>query len=166
MARVYVSVGSNIDREQHVRAALDALRARFGPIAVSTVYESEAVGFDGDAFYNLVVGFDTTDDVHAVAAALDAIEDANGRRRDGPRFSSRTLDLDLLLYDELVLNEPGLQLPRDEIPRFAFVLKPLLELIPDGVHPLSGRRYADLWAEFDADSQPLRPVVLDPAAAG
>ena len=162
MARVYVSVGSNIERERHVRAALVALEQRFGSVAVSTIYESAAVGFDGAAFYNLVVAFDTDEEVHAVAAALDAIEDANGRRRNGPRFSSRTLDLDLLLYDDLVLDEPGLRLPRKEIPDYAFVLKPLLELAPDGVHPVSGRRYAELWAEFDVDSQPLRPVTLAP----
>lgn len=160
MARVYVSVGTNIDRERHVRAALDALEAHYGAVQCSTIYETAAVGFDGDDFYNFVVGFDTGESPVEVAAQLRAIEDANGRVRTGPRFSSRTLDLDLLLYDDLVLEEGRLQIPRDEITHQAFVLAPLAEIAGERRHPLLGASFAQLWAEFPKTGLTLRPVPL------
>ena len=97
MAQVYISIGSNIEADKHIRAAVDALREHYGELVISSVYESEAVGFEGDNFLNLVVGLQTDEDVHAVAGMLHKIEDENGRLRDGPRFSSRTVDLDLLM---------------------------------------------------------------------
>lgn len=160
MARVYVSIGSNIDRERHVRAALDALEAHYGRVQCSTVYETDAVGFAGDSFYNLVVGFDTAERPTDVANRLRAIEDANGRERAGARFSARTLDLDLLLYDDLIVEEGRLQLPRDEITRYAFVLKPLAEIAGALRHPLTGRTYAQLWEEFPRKDAGIRAVEL------
>ena len=160
MARVYVSVGTNIDREHHVRAALDALVAHYGAVQCSTIYETAAVGFDGDDFYNLVVGFDTEEPPTEVAAQLRAIEDANGRLRSGPRFSSRTLDLDLLLSDDVILDEGRLQIPRDEITHQAFVLAPLAEIAGERRHPLTGTTFAQLWAEFPQADATLRPVQL------
>ena len=100
MARAYISVGSNIDRERNVKAALDALSAAYGKLHTSSVFESEPVGFEGDPFYNLAVGLDTSQSVGALANVLRKIEDACERRRDTPRFSPRTLDLDLLAYDD------------------------------------------------------------------
>ena len=160
MARVYVSIGSNIEREQNIRAGLTDLERRFGALTLSTVYESEAVGFSGDNFYNLVAAFDTELTPQQVAAELRAIEEDHGRVRNGPRFSSRTLDIDLLLYDAVVLQEGKLELPRDEITKNAFVLLPLAELAPDLEHPVLHQRYAELWASFDQASQPLWPVQL------
>ncbi len=158
MARIYISIGSNIDRENRVRAAVRALREQYGDLAVSSVYESEAVGFAGDPFLNLVVGCDTEQTVFEVHARLRAIEEANGRVRGGERFSARTLDLDLLTYDALVLDEQGVQIPRDEITKNAFVLWPLAELAPMTPHPLSGQRYGALWAAYDKSRQPLHPI--------
>ncbi len=159
MPRVYVSIGSNIDREASIRSGVVALRERFGPMTLSSVYESEAVGFDGDNFFNLVAGFDTDQSVEAVAAILREIEDENGRERSGPRFSSRTLDLDMLVYDDLVRVEP--QIPRFEILENAFVLWPLAEIAADTVHPQEGVRFDVLWARFDKSKQQLWPVEFE-----
>lgn len=160
MARVYVSIGSNIERERHVRAALAALETHYGRVQCSTIYETDAVGFEGDSFYNLVVGFDTDEKPAEVLACLRDIEDSNGRIREGARFSARTLDLDLLLYDDLILEEGRLQLPRDEITRYAFVLKPLAEIAGSLRHPLTGKTYAQLWNEFPRKDAGIRAVEL------
>ena len=161
MARIYISIGSNIEAEQHLRKALADLRAHYGELQLSTVYESESVGFHGDNFLNMVVGLDTDEDVHSVVQTLRQIEDRHGRVRSGPRFSARTLDLDLLLYDDLVLKENGLELPRDEITRNAFVLWPLAELAPQLVHPVARQTMSNLWQAFDKDSQKLWPIPLE-----
>jgi len=158
MVRVYVSIGSNIEREANIRGGVDDLRAHFGELVLSQVYESAAVGFDGDNFYNLVAAFDTEMDVLEVAHILHAIEDEHGRTREGPRFSSRTLDIDMLLYDDLIIKEGKLELPRDEITKNAFVLWPLAEIAPELEHPLLKRNYAALWEAFDKEKQPLWPI--------
>lgn len=158
MAHVYVSIGTNIDRERHVRAALDALEASYGRLQCSRVYETGAVGFEGDNFYNLVVGFETDETPSEVGEHLRVIEDANGRVREGPRFSSRTLDIDLLLYNDLVIEEGRLQIPRDEITKHAFVLQPLAEIAGDLRHPLIGQTYERLWADFPKQAQTIWAV--------
>lgn len=158
MARVYLSLGSNIDRYRYISAALDALMQRFGELIISSVYESEAVGFEGDNFLNLVVGLDTDMELGALASLLRKIEHDNDRRRDGgPRFSARTLDIDILTYDDLVGRHDGVELPRDEILTNAFVLWPLAEVAGDTLHPEQQTRYTDLWQAYDRD-QVLWPV--------
>ena len=161
MAKIYISLGSNIEREHNTREGIKALRERFGELEMSAVYESEAVGFNGDAFYNMVVGCDVDEDVHSANQGLRDIEDANGRDRTGPRFSSRTLDLDLLLYDDLILKEANLKLPREEIMHNAFVLWPLAEIAPDLIHPEVGQSYADLWQAFDKSKENLQPIEFE-----
>ena len=160
MSRVYLSLGSNIERHKHIRNALQELSALFGQLLLSRVYESEAVGFDGDPFYNLVVGLDTDLSIGELQAQIKRIEDENGRVRGGPKFSSRTLDIDILTYDDFVGEEDGVSLPRDEITKNAFVLLPLSEIAGDEMHPELNKSYRTLWEEYDKSQQKLWPVQL------
>jgi 2-amino-4-hydroxy-6-hydroxymethyldihydropteridine diphosphokinase len=155
MARVYLSLGSNQEPHRYLRAALDELRARFGSLDVSPAYRSAAVGFDGADFINLAVGLDTELAAAALNDWLHALEDRHGRRRDVPRFADRTLDVDIVLYDDLVTQGAGhLDIPRKEL-KHAFVLKPMADIAPDVRHPVDGRTLAELWAAFPADREPL-----------
>ena len=162
MAHIFIGVGSNREREKHTRAGIRVLRAGFWNVRISSIYENRAVGFVGADFYNFVVDCETTLEVDEVVDTLRRIENEYGRDRSHPGFSSITLDLDLLLYDDLVLSCESFQLPRSDIDRYAFVLCPLAELAPDLRHPVSGKTYAELWSEFDRSEQELRPVEFDP----
>ncbi|MGP9802062.1 2-amino-4-hydroxy-6-hydroxymethyldihydropteridine diphosphokinase [Rheinheimera sp. NSM] len=156
MARIYISIGSNIERDYYVRAGVQALQQHFTAVQLSSVYESEAVGFSGDAFYNMVAGADTDLTIAQCVALLKQIEDQYGRVRGGEKFSGRTLDLDLLTYDDVICNTPVI-LPRQEITENAFVLWPLAELAPAMLHPGSGQSYASLWQNY-RKQQKLWPV--------
>ena len=155
MAKVFVSIGSNIEREQYIAAALDSLSAEFGSLQLSSVYESEAVGFDGDNFYNLVAAFETDKTVAELSRFLKKTEDDHGRCRQGPRFSGRTLDIDILTYDDLIGVHDGVELPRDEITKNAFVLWPLAEIAAEVLHPSLQQSYGVLWQAYNRDSQKI-----------
>lgn len=159
--RAWLSLGANLDPERNLRAALRELRGRFGAIVVSPVYRFAAVGFEGPDFLNLAVGIDTDLDPFALDDWLHALEDRHGRRRDVPRFSSRTLDVDIVLYDDLVLKGPGhLQIPRKELAE-AFVLQPLADIAPGLRHPVSGRTLGELWAEASPALAPSQLVSIE-----
>lgn len=145
MPWVWVSIGSNIERERNVRGAIAALRADFGELVISPVYENPAEGFDGDPFYNLVAGFDTELPPRRLHQRFREIEHLHGRTRGDDRFAPRSLDIDLLTYGDLVSHEEGIELPRDEIERYAFVLGPLADVAPDQCHPVTGRCYLEMW---------------------
>ena len=159
MARIYVSVGSNINPVDNIRSAVAALRQHFPELDISTVYESQAVGFEGENFLNFVVGFNSEQALAELIQLLDDIEDQQQRDRSGPRFSARTIDLDLLVYDDIIA--PELNIPRDEISKNAFVLQPLAELAPGLVHPQLQISYAQLWNDFDHESQSLWPIPFE-----
>ena len=147
MGRAYLSLGSNIDAQAHLRAAVAALRARFDDVLVSDAYVFPAVGFEGGDFLNAAAVIESDLDPQALNAWLHALEDAHGRDRSGPRFGDRTLDIDIVLFDDQVLDGPGhLRLPRDEL-RHAFVLKPLAEIAPDVVVPRTHCTLRALWAQ-------------------
>ncbi|OOG49546.1 2-amino-4-hydroxy-6-hydroxymethyldihydropteridine diphosphokinase [Rhodanobacter sp. C01] len=155
MAQVYLSLGSNLEPRRYLPAAITALRDRFGAISVSPAYRSKSVGFDGADFINLAVGLDTDLSPEALNDWLHALEDRHGRRRDVPRYSDRTLDIDIVFYGALVLDGPGhLQIPRKEL-RHAFVLRPIADIAPTFRHPLSGLSMTELWAAFPAEHEPL-----------
>lgn len=158
MVNIYIGVGSNVDAEANIRSGLLALQERLGALRLSRVYESEAVGFVGDNFLNLVVAAQVDLPVSAVSAMLRDIEDNHRRNRATPKFSPRTLDLDLLLYGNAIYAQDGLSLPRDEITKNAFVLAPLAELAAEEVHPLLQKNYQTLWHEYDKAKQRLWPI--------
>ncbi len=155
VAIAYISIGSNIDRQRNIRGALHDLRTRYSQVDMSPIYENPAEGFTGEPFYNLVARIVTTEDIASIARSLADIENKHGRTRDTPRFSARTLDLDLLLYDDVVMTTPALTLPRKEIRKYAFVLKPLYDLAPDLILPDSGEALRAVWQAF-----PLERVQL------
>lgn len=145
----YISIGSNIDKDVNIPSSLQALTNVFGKLQVSSIYESEAVGFAGDNFYNLVVSFESDLPAKFTAKILKKIELDHGRMRESQKFSARTLDLDLILYGDQIISDGRLQIPRDDIERYAFVLEPLAEIAPEEKHPISGQTYRQLWENFD-----------------
>lgn len=149
MPTAYISIGSNIDKESHIPSSLKALAAAFGALKVSSIYETESVGFVGDSFYNLVVGFESDLSAKEIAKTLRQIELDHGRTREAQKFSARTLDLDLILLGDQIISDGRLRIPRDEIERYAFVLEPLAEIAPEDKHPISGKTYAEMWQDFD-----------------
>jgi 2-amino-4-hydroxy-6-hydroxymethyldihydropteridine diphosphokinase len=151
---ILISVGSNIRRKHYTLRGLQALKDAFGSIVLSPTYESEAVGFVGSAFYNLVVSATTDKSISEVNALFKAIEDKNDRDRSEKKFAPRTLDIDLLTYDDTVCIDPVV-LPRPEIAYHAFCLKPLADLVPTHIHPGTKRTYRDMWAAFDRPEQLL-----------
>ena len=161
MADIYISLGSNVEREYHVQQGLKALAETFElpfqQLILSSLFKSEAVGFSGNAFYNMVIGITTDFNVEQVAIKLREIEINFGRTLEAKKFSPRTLDLDLLLYDDLIIDTPA-QLPRDEINKNAFVLWPLSEVAPKLVHPVLKESYHSLWQNYDKTSQQLNII--------
>ena len=157
--RAYLSLGSNVEPERHLRAAIDALRERFGDVVLSPVYRVPAVGFEGPDFLNAAAIIDSDLDPFALAGWLRELERDNGRLRTSVKFSDRTLDVDLVYFDDLVLDVPDLQLPRPEL-RHAFVLRPLAEIAPDFVDPVRGVTLRELWGAHPDHDVPLVVVPI------
>ncbi|HET8902633.1 MAG TPA: 2-amino-4-hydroxy-6-hydroxymethyldihydropteridine diphosphokinase [Saccharospirillum sp.] len=158
---VALSLGSNINRYRHITHALDALSDAFGALVCSPVYESESVGFDGSNFLNSVVLITTTLGLDDIGPILKQIEDDNGRDRNGPKFGPRTLDIDVLTYGDLVGQHHGIELPRRETARNAFVLKPMADILPDTRMPGSELTYGQLWANYPKEKQKLWAVPFE-----
>lgn len=138
MHKAYLSLGSNEQPEHYLEIAVQALRNNFKNVIVSDWVQTKAVGFDGPDFINGAAIIETEWDVYQLNEWLHALENANGRRRDVPRFSNRTLDIDIIFFDDLILQGPGnLQIPRPEL-KHAFVLGPLAQIAPDYVNPETG----------------------------
>ena len=146
MARALLSLGSNIEPLRYLRAAAMALRERFPGAVVSDAWEFPAVGFEGPPFLNAGAVLDCDPDPQALNDWLHALEDAHGRDRGAPRWSDRTLDIDIVYFDDRIIDGPGhLQVPRPER-RHAFVLMPLAAIAPDFIDPVHGRSLRQLWA--------------------
>ena len=161
MPSVYISVGGNIEPRKHIVNALAKLQQQFSNFKASEVYESRAVGFEGDNFLNLVVRFDTDLQVEALYDYLHQLEDQEGRQRpNGKAWDSRTLDLDILLYGDDIGQFGKVQLPSEEIEQYAHVFLPLTQLNPEVENPVSGQRYVSLVNDNEFDGQQLWVVDL------
>jgi len=162
MITALLSLGSNLQPQQHLHAAVAALRERFGAIDVSPAYRTAAVGFEGPEFLNNAVAIQTDLPLDALDAWLHALEDAHGRDRSGPRFSDRTLDIDVVFYGDLIVEGPGhLRIPRPEL-KHAFVLKPLADIAPDFIDPVSGLSLAALWRAHRQHEETFATLALLP----
>jgi len=153
MARVYVSIGSNIDKEKNISSSVRALQEHFGDLDISNVYETKAVGFEGDDFHNLVIGFDTDESPLEISKVLKKIEADHDRTRGKEKFESRTLDLDQLLYGDLVMQMEGVNIPHPDILRYNFVLKPLTELAGEVEHPEEEKTTNELWDKYEGKGE-------------
>lgn len=162
MPDIYISIGSNVEREKNIQHAIALLTAKFSNIKCSDVYESEAVGFAGDAFYNLVVKTSTKQSLETVLEILKKIEIECGRggenNRSEKKFAPRPIDLDLLLFGNKILHNENIDLPRADITRYAFVLLPLSELAPDLQHPELKISFSDLWQGFAGEKDKQKRV--------
>jgi 2-amino-4-hydroxy-6-hydroxymethyldihydropteridine diphosphokinase len=155
MAQIYVSIGSNIQPAENIRSCIAALSTLYPDLAVSSVYKSKSIGFDGEDFYNLVAGFESDKDIYTIIEQMKEIETLHNRARKSHRFTSRTLDIDLLLYGDMVMSTWEFNVPRDEIMQYAFVLCPLAEIAGDEIHPVTGATYQLMWQKFTDKSQQL-----------
>lgn len=161
LAEVLIGIGSNIDSRRHIALALDALDNQFGPLTLSSVYQSAAIGFAGEDFLNLVAGFNCVLPLKHLHCWLRKLEADFGRRPDSTKFSSRAIDLDILCIDDAIGEFDGMVLPREEILSNAYVLRPLAELVPEQLHPLRQLSYRALWQAFDRGEQRIHSVDFD-----
>jgi 2-amino-4-hydroxy-6-hydroxymethyldihydropteridine diphosphokinase len=162
MTEITLSLGSNIEPQRYFQKALHLLAQAFETLEISPIYECEAVGFSGPRFLNAVVCAQTSQSIESVLACLKAIETACDRSRTSQKFDQRTMDIDLLLFDQEVRQVPVL-LPREDITRYAFVLKPLADLRPDAIHPVLGKSYLTLWTQSGWDAKTLHQTSLNEA---
>ena len=162
MPEVAVSLGSNLDRESNICAAVETIKSLYPDAIFSAVFESEAVGFQGSAFYNLAAAFETDLEIAELVLQLREIEAQQGRVRIGESMGSREMDIDVLLYGDEILHSQGVNIPRDEILECTHVLKPLSLIWPDRHHPVKGTTYHQLWEAMSRDQGArLSLVVLD-----
>ncbi|MDE0789322.1 MAG: 2-amino-4-hydroxy-6-hydroxymethyldihydropteridine diphosphokinase [Woeseiaceae bacterium] len=161
MASVYLGLGSNESPDINLSIAIRELTARYGELKRSAVYRGAAVGFDGADFLNLVVSLQSNQSPLDICGEIELIHNLAGRVREGNKWESRPLDIDLLLYDDLVSDERPVRVPRDDILQYSFVLRPIAELAPALLHPLTGSTVLEHWQNFDSKNQPLEKVNVD-----
>jgi 2-amino-4-hydroxy-6-hydroxymethyldihydropteridine diphosphokinase len=153
VVKIYLGIGSNIEPGKNIADGLKSLKTLFSTLTVSPTYLAPSFGFDGDDFYNLVVCARTDLLITEVVTVLRQIEFDHGRPEHAVKFSSRTLDIDLLLYGDYVGKIEGYKIPRSDIDKFDFVLRPLQDIAANAVHPVSGKSFAELWQTMSSEAQ-------------
>jgi len=156
---VYLSAGSNIAPEQNLKMACQQLESEYGELTLSSVYKNPAVGFAGDDFLNMVIGFSTYDKPEVVVSRLESLHAKAKRVRQSDPFSSRTLDVDLLLYGDLV-RDGNPELPREDIEKYGFVIGPMAEVAPELRHPVTGMTMSEIWGGFDRAAHEMQKVEI------
>ena len=157
-ATIYLGLGSNVDPEANLRLAVRELTLRYGDLVISDVYQSAAFGFEGDDFLNLVVSMQSECSALSICDEIELIHNLAGRERSSNKWEARPLDIDLLLYNDEIIDEPPVRVPRKDVLEYSFVLRPLAEIAPDLQHPVTGRSMLEHWQEFDAASHPITRV--------
>jgi len=152
---VFLSLGSNIDPEKNLKYACRELKKAFGNIQISSVYRNKPIGFEGNDFLNMVVKIKSSFKPNEMLDFLGRLESATGRNIGTGAFDSRTLDIDMLLFGRLIHPEKPFKIPRNDIELYSFVLCPLAEIEPDGIHPVTGKTLKDLWESLDQAEHPL-----------
>jgi 2-amino-4-hydroxy-6-hydroxymethyldihydropteridine diphosphokinase len=165
VTRIYIAAGSSIEPEQRMRRAAHELRQRFAGIRYSSCYRNRAYGFEGPDFINAVAGLDTDLEPEALIAQLEQVEALCGRSREDAKWAPRAMDLDLLLYGELIRSTVRYRVPRPDLLRRIYMLQPLAELAPDLIHPESGLSIAAHCARLLRSEPALIPMTLDLNAA-
>ena len=158
MSTVYLGLGSNMRPEENLSLGVRELRRKYGELDVSSVYRSAAFGFKGDDFLNLVVGLQSDQTPTEIVDEIERLHNLAGRERGSKKWGPRPLDIDLLLYNDLVIDERPVRVPRNDVLEYSFVLRPLAELAPNLVHPVTGKTMLTHWQEFDVESHPLELV--------
>jgi len=161
MTGVYVAAGSNVQAHAHLRRAVEELKKKFPGLRVSQAYQNAAVGFEGEDFINLVAGFETNLSLERVIDELRRIESLCGRASNAPKWAPRSMDLDILLFGDLVATLPSATLPRPDLLKRPYMLGPLADIAPELLHPVSKKSIRQLWAEFDRGAHAMHPVALD-----
>ena len=165
MTAVYVAAGSNVEPEKNLARACAEIARRWRDARFSRAYRNAAVGFEGPDFINLVVGFTTDESLVAVLARLHDMEHACGRPRNAPKWASRTMDLDILLFGDLIEKTAEYTVPRPDLLKRPFMLGPMAEISPNVRHPVVNKTMAELWGAFDGGAHEMKPVVIELPAA-
>ncbi|SFV67109.1 2-amino-4-hydroxy-6-hydroxymethyldihydropteridinepyrophosphokinase [hydrothermal vent metagenome] len=146
MPIIHINLGSNVDKTYNINQAINLISKSFNILEKSAIYQSPAEGFEGADFYNIGINAQTDLSIIETNKILRKIEKKLGRNRNIPKFSDRKIDLDLVLYDNII--DKNLNIPRNDILKYAFVLAPLVELNPKQKHPVEGITYQQLWDKF------------------
>ncbi len=150
---IHVNIGSNINRDTNIKKALELLNKNFKNITTSSIYESEAIGFEGNAFYNIGVNIFTTKSCKKILKILNDIEKKMGRDKTKPKFSDRNIDLDLVLYGDMI--NKTLNIPRNDITKYAFTLAPIVELMPNKLHPKLQKTFKEIYSAMQSKEKQI-----------
>ncbi|MBT5644412.1 MAG: 2-amino-4-hydroxy-6-hydroxymethyldihydropteridine diphosphokinase [Gammaproteobacteria bacterium] len=161
MHKVYIGIGSNVSKEKNIKSCIVELRKVYENIILSPVYETSSMGFDGPNFYNLVSSFDTTLSIYDLKANLNSIENDHGRHFNETKFSSRTLDIDILYYDNQVISNEKIKIPRKEIIEYDFVLTPLIDIAPNFIHPVLKISHTHIMESTAIEKQIISKIDFD-----
>ena len=158
MSKVYLSIGSNKgNRSVLINKAIDEIEKKIGKIISRTsIYQSKSWGFDSNDFYNLSLLIDTDIEPKSLLINLKKIEKSMGREDIDGSYSDRFIDIDILFYDNIIIDSEDLKIPHPKIEIRKFVLVPMLEIADDYVHPILNKTIRQLDNECDDQGIPLK----------